>query len=558
MAERAQLRSLDEDVAIARSFGRPQLSVNADVNNDLLLINIPGAGGRSLNARADLSLPLYAGGTIRNSVRAANTRVEAGRADLRATEGDTFTEATAAYMDVIRDRSIVQLNQNQVRVLDTNLQATRDRFEVGDLTRTDVAQSEARARSGPQQPRRRPGSARDQRGEFPAGDRRRARRSASAAAAAGPARRRRTGGLDRSRQQCRPRRDRRPGARGGLRRRRRARRAAADHLGGGQLALSERARHRRRSRQFARGYVAQRDEQHRRRPDACAGRSTRVAAPARASAAPRPSAASCSSRRSASSGSWSPIPVPPARSTRPRRRRSSRTRSRSPPTSWRSRARAPSRRSAPATCSTCSTPSRNCSTARSPLVTARRDAYVAGFQLLNAMGQAEAEDLNLDGGPLYDPLVHYDRYSGSWSDWDDGPSRAPSRPAPCPGLGQPGHPARAARAGAAIRPAAAGSDRTDQPQGPVTQPQQDKAATGKFRVGPRPWAMFSKIRRWKRSSLPSSASSPRTAAATVAAPPRVRRTPPEAAPTEEDVLELDDPVTEDSGLMSEQRRRRQP
>jgi outer membrane protein TolC len=48
-------------------------------------------------------------------------------------------------MDVIRDRSIVQLNQSQVRVLDTNLQATRDRFEVGDLTRTDVAQSEARA-----------------------------------------------------------------------------------------------------------------------------------------------------------------------------------------------------------------------------------------------------------------------------------------------------------------------------------------------------------------------------------------------------------------------------
>ena len=45
------------------------------------------------------------------------------------------------------------------------------------------------------------------------------------------------------------------------------------------------------------------------------------------------------------------------------------------------------------------------------LVTARRDAYVAGFQLLNAMGQAEAEDLNLDGGALYDPLVNYDRYS---------------------------------------------------------------------------------------------------------------------------------------------------
>ena len=51
------------------------------------------------------------------------------------------------------------------------------------------------------------------------------------------------------------------------------------------------------------------------------------------------------------------------------------------------------------------------------LVTAKRDAYVAGFQLLNAMGQAEAQDLGLDGGPLYDPLANYRRVAGSWSDW---------------------------------------------------------------------------------------------------------------------------------------------
>jgi outer membrane protein len=53
------------------------------------------------------------------------------------------------------------------------------------------------------------------------------------------------------------------------------------------------------------------------------------------------------------------------------------------------------------------------------LVTVRRDAYVAGFQLLNAMGQAEAEDLNLDGGALYDPLVNYGRVSRRASDWSD-------------------------------------------------------------------------------------------------------------------------------------------
>jgi outer membrane protein len=59
------------------------------------------------------------------------------------------------------------------------------------------------------------------------------------------------------------------------------------------------------------------------------------------------------------------------------------------------------------------------------LVTARRDAYVAGFQLLNAMGRAEAEDLNLDGGALYDPVQNYDRVSRRWSDWKDDPAPQP-------------------------------------------------------------------------------------------------------------------------------------
>jgi outer membrane protein len=55
------------------------------------------------------------------------------------------------------------------------------------------------------------------------------------------------------------------------------------------------------------------------------------------------------------------------------------------------------------------------------LVTAKRDAYVAGFQLLNAMGQAEAQDLGLEGGPLYDPLGNYRRVAGNWSDWASDP-----------------------------------------------------------------------------------------------------------------------------------------
>jgi len=59
------------------------------------------------------------------------------------------------------------------------------------------------------------------------------------------------------------------------------------------------------------------------------------------------------------------------------------------------------------------------------LVTAQRDAYVAGFALLAAMGQAEARDLGLEGGALYDPLTNYKRVKGKWSDWDIDPTYKP-------------------------------------------------------------------------------------------------------------------------------------
>ena len=118
------------------------VGLNRDSRQNGLLIERRQGSDRSRRG-VDLSYPLFNGGAVRNNVRAAETRVEAGRATLRAVEGDVFTQAVTAYMDVIRDRAIVELNQNNVRVLDTNLEATRDRFQIGDLTRTDVAQSEA-------------------------------------------------------------------------------------------------------------------------------------------------------------------------------------------------------------------------------------------------------------------------------------------------------------------------------------------------------------------------------------------------------------------------------
>jgi outer membrane protein len=149
-AQRENLRATDATVAIARAAGRPQVNGVVGINRNLTrsgILNTEGKGP-TVNAGVDLSYPLFSGGAVKNSVRAAETRVEAGRATLRAVEGDVFTEAVAAYMDVIRDRAIVELNENNVRVLTTNLEATSDRFEIGDLTRTDVAQSEARLQLG--------------------------------------------------------------------------------------------------------------------------------------------------------------------------------------------------------------------------------------------------------------------------------------------------------------------------------------------------------------------------------------------------------------------------
>ncbi|WP_245968270.1 TolC family outer membrane protein [Hephaestia caeni] len=144
-AARANQRANDENVPIARSYGLPQASLNGGYTETLRSAsNIFASTPRSIDAQANVSLPVFNGGAVRNGVAAAKTRVEAGRANLRGTEADLFAAVVAAYMDVIRDEAIVSLNQQNVHVLDVNLQATNDRFQVGDLTRTDVAQSEAR------------------------------------------------------------------------------------------------------------------------------------------------------------------------------------------------------------------------------------------------------------------------------------------------------------------------------------------------------------------------------------------------------------------------------
>jgi outer membrane protein len=149
--QRASLRATDEDVALARAAGRPTVNASVGLTQGLENYRTIGTYNRQLSAGVSASVPIYAGGRIRNAIHAGEARVASGRESLRSTEGSVFVDAVSAYMDVLRDRETVRLNINNIKVLQTNLEATKDRFQAGDLTRTDVAQSQARLQDGQSQ-----------------------------------------------------------------------------------------------------------------------------------------------------------------------------------------------------------------------------------------------------------------------------------------------------------------------------------------------------------------------------------------------------------------------
>jgi outer membrane protein len=144
LAARSNQRATDENVPIERADALPSLSGTGNASQSIYESAETGSPVRSATAALSLGVPLYAGGGVKNSIRAAETRVLAGRADLRGTESAVFSQVVAAYMEVIYQEALVSLAASNVQVLEVNLQATSDRFEIGDLTRTDVAQSDAR------------------------------------------------------------------------------------------------------------------------------------------------------------------------------------------------------------------------------------------------------------------------------------------------------------------------------------------------------------------------------------------------------------------------------
>lgn len=144
-AVRAELRGTDEGVPQAISGWRPTVQIDATAGYeraDRSTINAQNL--RQGTGTLSVVQPLYRGGRTVAGTSQAENEVLANRARLRSSEQTVLLDAVTAYMDVLRDRASVALNLNNEQVLRRQLEATRDRFEVGEVTRTDVAQAEAR------------------------------------------------------------------------------------------------------------------------------------------------------------------------------------------------------------------------------------------------------------------------------------------------------------------------------------------------------------------------------------------------------------------------------
>lgn len=148
-AARARLRATDEAVPQALSGWRPTVSLNYGVDRGQFFSNSTTTGDRttyrtSRSGALTFTQNLYSGGRTVAATDRAENLVQAERARLLTTEQDVMLSAATAYMDVVRDQAVLELNVNNERVLQRQLEATRDRFQVGEVTRTDVAQAESR------------------------------------------------------------------------------------------------------------------------------------------------------------------------------------------------------------------------------------------------------------------------------------------------------------------------------------------------------------------------------------------------------------------------------
>jgi outer membrane protein len=160
-AQRAQVRFTDENVPQALSGYRPRVAVTASAGtqytdtlsttggdaNHLIKTGIHGINApRSIGTT--ISQTVFNGFQTANRTRAAESQVSGAREGLRVLEQSVLLSAATIYMDYLQNAAIVEVQKSNVRVLEQTLKQTNDRFNVGEVTRTDVAQSEAQLAAG--------------------------------------------------------------------------------------------------------------------------------------------------------------------------------------------------------------------------------------------------------------------------------------------------------------------------------------------------------------------------------------------------------------------------
>ena len=147
-AARAELRAVNEGVPQALSNWRPNLTVTGsagkqDIDSQASFSTIKETT-TPVTGTARLIQPLYRGGRTIAATQRAEHEVRAQRSTLQSVEQSVLLRAVTAYMDVWRDQAVIEFNVKNEMVIARQLEATRDRFTVGEVTRTDVAQSETR------------------------------------------------------------------------------------------------------------------------------------------------------------------------------------------------------------------------------------------------------------------------------------------------------------------------------------------------------------------------------------------------------------------------------
>ncbi len=159
-AERARQRGTDEQVPQAKAGWRPIISSEASVSHRWDIVRQTDTSvvagklvskqiyktdeSNPANLSIQLNQPVFRGFKTVEGIKRAEANVAAGRQQLLSVEQDILFRAVQAYMNVIRDRKILKLRQQNVGILQDQLNAARQRFEVGEVTRTDVEQSRAR------------------------------------------------------------------------------------------------------------------------------------------------------------------------------------------------------------------------------------------------------------------------------------------------------------------------------------------------------------------------------------------------------------------------------